>query len=220
MEHRENIFRKLSYLIMILFILESLSAGIYFIVLQQPYEYILSFAGILFLVLPFLLYRLLHMRPVYQFNVMVYIFVFIAYTLGLIFHWYSKVPYYDKFAHTLSGVFVTPIAMGFFYVLKPVRKIEPQDFPTLPVFSLALSISVAEIWEFSEYFISFIFLTDPQNVVATGVNDTMQDMLVCTLGSVLVMIPLYFYFKKGKKDFIMGTFETFFTHLTEQNKDK
>ena len=218
MEQRDQLFRKISYPVMVLFALESIIAGIYFISMNMPYEYILSFGGLLFLPLPFWLCKLLRMKPVYQLNVMVYLFVFIAYTLGLIFHWYTFVPDYDKFAHTLSGLFVTILALGLFYLLKPLKRIESCDFRLASVFSLAVSIAVAGIWEFSEYAISMIFGTDPQNVLATGVHDTMQDMLVCTLGSLIMLFPIWLYYRKGKRDFFMGTFETFFNHFTNREK--
>ena len=71
-----------------------------------------------------------------------------------------------------------------------------------------------QICEYVEW-ILFPFM-DPQNVAATGTGDTMQDMIVCTVGSLLLLIPFWMYYKKGKRSFLMGVFETFFQAYTQK----
>ena len=39
-----------------------------------------------------------------------YIFIFLSLDLGICLYWYETVPYYDKFVHMLSGVFLAFIA--------------------------------------------------------------------------------------------------------------
>ena len=45
--------------------------------------------------------------------------------------------------------------------------------------------------------------------IGTGVADTMIDMIVCTLGSLILLFPMYLYYRRGKTSFFMGIVETF-----------
>ena len=167
----------------------------------------ISFCSLLFHPIVELFYKLLHFKPVYQLNAFIYIFIFMLYTLGLVLRFYSVVPYYDKVAHTLSGVFVSFLGLILFYLIKPNRKIEEIDFPLASVFTVAVSMAMACFWEICEYVLSLVVHNDPQMVAATGIQDTMLDMIVCTIGALLMLIPYYFYYKKKKVGFMMGGFQ-------------
>ena len=148
---------------------------------------------------------------------MIYIFFFMLYTLGLVLRFYCVVPYYDKVAHTLSGVFVSFLGLILFYLIKPNRKIEEIDFPLASVFTVAVSMAMACFWEICEYVLSLVVHNDPQMVAATGIQDTMLDMIVCTIGALLMLIPYYFYYKKKKVGFMMGGFQQM-VQINLQNK--
>lgn len=210
MERRELIYQKINPYFIAFYCLVNVGLGIYYVTLSQPYFYLLSFAAPLFLLFPYLLQKIFDLRPVYALNFVIYFFCFLLYTVGLVMQAYTYIPYYDKFAHTLSGVFFTWIAMALFYLLKHHKKIEHSDFPLLSVFSISVSVAIAGLWEISEYILSLFSSMDPQRVLDTGVGDTMQDMIVCTIGSLLLLIPMYLYFKKGKTGWLMGVFDSFF----------
>ena len=54
---------------------------------------------------------------------------------------------------------------------------------------------VSAVWEVFEFLSSYYFGVDPQKVVATGVTDTMGDIIVTLLASVLTSICYYFEHK-------------------------
>ena len=68
-------------------------------------------------------------------------------------------------------------------------------------------MGMACFWEICEYTLDLVVHNDPQKVLTTGIHDTMQDMIVCTIGALLMFIPYYLYYKKKKVGFIMGGFE-------------
>lgn len=209
MSNREAIFQKLNPFLIGIYSIVSLGLAVYNIQLGRPYYYMLAFGGLLLLAVPFLLEKLFHLQIVHQFRFVVYLFSFLAYVIGLVVPAYSLVPYYDKAIHTLSGVFCTFGALLLFYLLSPQKEIREKDFPLVSVFSLSVSMAVAGLWELSEYAVSVVFGMDPQNVLTTGVHDTMQDMLVCLIGSLLFLISIYCYYKKRKTSLLMGIFQTF-----------
>ena len=56
------------------------------------------------------------------------------------------------------------------------------------------------VWEIFEFTNDAIFQADAQHVMTTGVDDTMLDMIVALLGSVIVVVIYgieYFLKKKG-----------------------
>ena len=207
MTKREEFFKKLYPFLLGFYALFNIGWGIYYIIQGKPYYYILAYCSLLFIPVVELVYKFLRFQPVYQLNAFIYIFIFLLYTLGIVLKFYSCVPYFDKAAHTLSGVFVSFLALILFYLIKPNHKIEEIDFPMASVFTIAVSMAMACFWEICEYVLSLLVHNDPQMVAATGVQDTMLDMIVCTIGALLMLIPYYLYYKKKKIGFIMGGFE-------------
>ena len=125
-------------------------------------------------------------------NFMYILFVFIAHFLGVIVDLYSKIYWYDKFIHFLSGILTAFVAL---YIL--VKNKENKNILFNILFIISLTMLVASCWEIFEYISSFYFNVDPQKVVLTGVTDTMGDIIVALLGSILVSICYYFEYKEN-----------------------
>ena len=112
------------------------------------------------------------------------IFIFFAYFLGSIMKFYDKIFMYDKIIHTISGIFTSILA---FLILKNDKK-QKLSMLNKFIYIISFSMLVASIWEFFEYGADIIFKSDTQKVLKTGINDTMQDMLVACFGSILFTI--------------------------------
>lgn len=208
MDKREKLFKNLNSLV--LFILFSAAAAVSFYLLSKGniYNGILVILSVPMLLIPSIFYRIFRLEPIYSLNFLAYLFISFAYTLGVALSGYNKIPLLDKAAHTFSGVFFTFIGLILIYTLKPEKKLSKEDFPMIAIFSVSFSLAVAAIWEIIEYLINFIAKNDPQKVKTTGVNDTMLDIIVCTIGSLFFLIPIYLYFYKNKKSFLMGIYNT------------
>lgn len=127
-------------------------------------------------------------------NLIYIIFIFMAHFLGVICELYNYIYWFDKFVHFLSGIVTAFVAI---YLLVKCKKDKNIFFDILVIISLTLA--VAAFWEIFEYLSSFYFHMDPQKVLLTGVNDTMGDIIVAFLGSVLVSISYYFENKYNYK---------------------
>ena len=64
-------------------------------------------------------------------------------------------------------------------------------------------------WEIVEFVINLVLHNDPQHVLDTGVTDTMMDMIVCLIGSLIFWIPMYRYCRSKKGGLLMDVFESF-----------
>lgn len=121
-----------------------------------------------------------------------YIFLLTSMVMGYALDYYYKTWWFDLLSHFISGIFSGIISIVLFEKLKlKNRKYNWFNFLLIIIFS----ISVAAVWEYIEFFSDKLFGTDNQWVISTGVSDTMTDMLIATLGGILVGL---YYLKKNK----------------------
>ena len=133
------------------------------------------------------------------------VFVFCAHFLGATLELYNHFSYYDKITHTISGILTALFAL---LLLKQWGFYRKQNIWFSILFMIAITLLVAVGWEMFEYVANIFFGGDAQRVAETGVNDTMQDMIVAFLGSLFVSILYYIEEKKNKtgivKSFMNG----------------
>ncbi len=124
------------------------------------------------------------------------VFVFVAHFLGATCELYNKIYWFDKFSHFVSGILTS---FGAIYILVK-NKSNKLLFNIL--FIISFSLGIAALWEIFEYLASYYFNMDPQKVILTGVTDTMGDIIVAFLGSILVSICYYFEHTSNHNIFI------------------
>lgn len=130
------------------------------------------------------------------------LFVFCAHFLGVTVELYNEFTYYDKITHTISGVLTSLLAL---LLLKQLGMYDENKVFFNILFIISITLSVAVCWEFFEYIANIFFGGDAQRVSKTGVNDTMQDMLVAFIGSIFVSI-VYYIEEVTKKNGIVKKF--------------
>lgn len=130
------------------------------------------------------------------------VFIFIAHFLGSIVNFYHQIYWYDSFAHFISGIVVGFVAT---YLLVILKKYDKKTILFNILFILGISFMVAGLWEMFEFISDKIFNKDAQNVLTTGVNDTMKDMIVAILGTILYSL-LYLYEEVNKKSCVVKKF--------------
>ena len=122
------------------------------------------------------------------------IFLVLAFLFGSIMGGYSKIYWYDSFTHLLSGVFTAFMAP---ILLKWLNRYDKKDIVFNIIYIILITLSVAVLWECTEFTIDKILGTDTQKVLTTGVNDTMKDMICALAGSILYSI--YYLYSLSKK---------------------
>ena len=137
-----------------------------------------------------LFYRLTGLKLVHQLDFIILAFTLIAYPLGSCLDFYARFPGYDKLMHMLSGAFVSVLCILLYCALKPGHRIGSDDFWLALLFTFFGSMAVAGLWELAEYAINLVTGRDVQHVLDTGVGDTMQDMLVCMIGTIATLTLL------------------------------
>ena len=118
-----------------------------------------------------------------------YLFILIADFIGCVCNLYNTVSWYDIFVHFLSGMFTFVLATIIF------RLISKENNKLLKIlFCLGIVALIAITWEVFEFSVDSIIKTNLQHNLDTGVIDTMQDMIVATLGGIISSI--YMWIKK------------------------
>lgn len=191
----------------------AICVGVYNVFYSTPYYVFLAFAYPLFMAAPFLLNKLLHLTPAYSANLALNLFSFLSFGIGMVASGYQTLPGFDKFVHFLSGIVFGVIGLLYgFYVTKKERG--KDGFWVQVYCAVSFSMLVAVIWEFYEYGLDLILHTDPQRVSTMGIHDTMQDMLVCFAGSILVGVLNWRHSYHQKTGFILQVCE----ELRQQNQ--
>ena len=126
-------------------------------------------------------------------NFIYIIFIFMAHFLGVVVNLYDKIYWFDKFVHFLSGIITSFVSL---YVIIKFRKDNNIKFTI--IYIIAFSLMCASLWEIFEYLSSYYFNVDPQKVQMTGVTDTMGDIIVAFLGSIIVGMCYYYEYVNNK----------------------
>lgn len=154
------------------------------------------------MLVPTILKRLFRIKITPAVEFVYLIFVFCAHFLGSIFNLYHYINNYDKIMHLISGSVSS--FFGLFILLK-LNKHDKKSIVFNVLFIIAFTLMIASLWEFFEYFNDNLFGKDAQNVLTTGVNDTMDDMIAALIGSILFNI-MYVYEQVTNNQIIISKF--------------
>lgn len=122
------------------------------------------------------------------------IFMILALEVGSLYNVYHIVWWYDLFTHFLSGIFMSYIAV----IILDKNKIAFKKHKLFYItFIISFSLAIAGIWEICEFSCDSLVGSDTQFVKDTGVSDTMEDMIIAFVGSIITAI--YFYIRRNRK---------------------
>jgi len=126
-------------------------------------------------VVPFL-FKIMKWKPVYEIYTLALVFIAIASLFGSSLRFYKLYIFWDKLAHTFSGVLGILLGYSLFCSLKKVAYVNKKDVPLLLIFINAINISIAALWEQYEYLCLLIADYDAINHYSSGVHDSMGDI--------------------------------------------
>lgn len=196
--------RKINILLKVVSIIIGLLVGVNQVIHGFPTgEIIISFSLIIIVLMPNILRRFnFRISPSIEFIYL--LFIFFAQALGSVLNFYQTFYFYDKAMHFLSGVLSSFAGI---YILVKFGKYNEKNLAFNCVMIIFTVMAIAGFWEIFEYTGNLILGGDAQKVVATGVNDTMTDIIVALLGSILVCIS-YLYEQENNKKMLIKRFIT------------
>lgn len=194
MKKYPKIFNLILVIVSVVYSIDSIKNG-------QLYESLIKLSLIPVLYVPYIL-RLFKVR-ISDSSILIYsIFIFFGHFLGSIVGLYGKIYCYDTIIHTLFGFLFSFFALEFIIKQKIFnnKKVIINGIIILSIVAL-----LSGLWETFEFTCDDIFNKDAQRVLLTGVNDTMKDIIVAYLGS-LLFITMYAYEYMNNKKLIIKSF--------------
>lgn len=149
---------------------------------------------------PYLIKKIFHYEMGEPLKFVYYLFTFCCVILGSVLNWYNlpQTKGFDKLTHFVSGFLTSMVAL---LVLKKAG-IKNKKMWFIVTYIILFSVAIGGIWEFFEFFCDAITGGDTQHVLDSGVDDTMGDMLVATLASILFSLYYLYSYKWAKTNHV------------------
>lgn len=187
-----------------------ITIGIAIIVAFFEKNYLTGFLAFLVLIitfLPSLIERNYKITFPIEFEILLVFFLYGSLFLGEFHSYYLKYWWWDIFLHTLSGVILALIGFMIIYVLNYEEKVKLKLSPLyFAVFTFSFALALGALWEIFEFFMDNIF---GMNMQKTGLDDTMHDLIVDSIGAFFISVLGYFYVRDSKSLMLGGLINKF-----------
>lgn len=132
-----------------------------------------------------------------------------TFIIGESFGLYRMTTWWDAIMHTLSGSLITIFSFYLLDLLEKTNHLKLQTKPILFLFVVfCITNTIGVFWEIFEYLVDTFtgsnmqrYFNDIEQVDFIGqaaLVDTMEDFILNSIGSLLIIIPGFFYLKKKK----------------------
>lgn len=137
------------------------------------------------------------------------IFIFSSLFLGEIGAFYLRFCWWDLLLHSFAGFILGIIGFSLVYYMNENSKTMNLNPYFIAFFGFCFAMTLSVFWEFFEFFADSFFGT---NMLKSGLNDTMGDLIVASIGALIVSISGYF----GLKHYYHNAVD-FFKNLVKKN---
>lgn len=153
--------------------------------------------GLLFLslLIPFLFKKIIKINLSELFKFFYYIYIIISLLIGEIMLLMKNTLWFDKIVHFYFGFIISIVAV---LIIKHNSKNLKEKIFFNILFISGFALLAGNGWEFIEFTLDKLFHTNHQRWIETCVDDTMLDLLVTFLGSIIINVCYYIETKKNK----------------------
>ena len=221
---RQNIYATLTLVIQAF-----VTIGLILFLLRRDWENV--FLTVLVLVLTLVPAFLLRRYRIYippEFQLVAAAFVFLSLYLGSARDFYYHFWWWDIILHTGSGFLLGIIGFLALFLLNQTDRLPDEIRPAfLCFFGLTFAVFLGVLWEIFEFAIDMIVPGANMLSWETGAGDTIVDLIVDTIGAIIVSLMGWAYIKTGRYSFVADGVRKFirknprlFRKLEEITKDK
>ena len=180
-----------------------LALGLALFVLRHDWENVFLTASIILLTLaPAILDRRYRVIVPPEFEFVAAAFVFLSLFLGSAADFYYKYWWWDIVLHSGSGFLLGIVGFVLVFVLNQTDRIPKGMTPGfMCFFAVTFAVSLGVVWEIFEFIVDR-FTTANMQSQETGVVDTMYDLIVDTVGAVVVALMGLAYTRSGRFSFL------------------
>jgi hypothetical protein len=180
-----------------------LAIGLVLFVLRRDWENVFLTATVALLTwAPVFLDRQYRIIIPPEFNCIAALFVFLSLFLGSATDFYYKYWWWDIVLHTGSGFLLGIVGFIALFWLNSTDRIPRGMQPGfICFFAVTFAVFLGVLWEVFEFVVDRFTSANMQST-ETGVVDTMQDLIVDTIGAVIVALMGYAYARSGRYSFL------------------
>jgi uncharacterized membrane protein YjdF len=162
---------------------------------------------IMFLILaPVLLGERLPVHIPAEFQLLALLFSFAALFLGEARSYYYRFWWWDIMLHVSSGLLLGILGFLLVYALNENRRARLNMRPRfIALFAFNFAVGVGALWEVFEFAMDRLFgltMQKPMLGDTSGLTDTMWDLIVDTLGALVISVLGWWYMHRGNESFI------------------
>jgi len=149
-----------------------------------------------------------------EFQLLALLFSFAALFLGEARSFYERFWWWDIMLHVSSGLLLGILGFLLVYVLNESRRAKLNMRPRfVALFAFAFAVGAGALWEIFEFAMDQLFGLNMQKPMlgdASGLTDTMWDLIVDTLGALAISVLGWWYMHNGNESFIELWIKKFF----------
>ena len=150
----------------------------------------------------------IHIPP--EFQLIAALFVFLSLFLGSARDFYYRFWWWDIVLHTGSGFLFGVVGWIVLFLLIRTDRLPRAIGPGLVcVFGVTFAVTLGVLWEIFEFIVDSLWPEVNMMSHETGVADTMQDLIVDTIGAVAVGLMGWAYAKTGRFSFVVDGMRKF-----------
>lgn len=192
------------YITLTIIIQALLGIGLAVFVLRRDWENVfLTIVVILLTLAPALLSKRYRIFVPPEFQLISAAFVFLSLFLGSATDFYYKFWWWDIVLHTSSGFLLGMAGIIALFLMNRSPGIPQGMRPSFVCFfAVTFAVTLGVLWEIFEYVVDRIAPAVNMQSNETGVVDTMHDLIVDTIGAVIVALMAYAYSRSGRFSFI------------------
>jgi hypothetical protein len=173
---------------------------------QQWFSAMLALAIALLVLAPTLLGRRLPVFIPAEFQILALAFMFSALFLGEVQDFYGRFWWWDIALHASSGLMLGVLGFLLVYILNENERVHLSMRPRfVALFAFLFAVAVGAIWEIFEFSMDRFFgagMQKPMLGDESGLTDTMWDLIVDTVGALLISGMGWWYMHRRERSFI------------------
>jgi hypothetical protein len=162
---------------------------------------------------PLIFGRRLPVRIPLEYEILAILFVFAALFLGEFRSYYERFWWWDIALHGTSGLLLGILGFLLVYVLNESKSIELHMRPAfVALFAFMFAVSVGTVWEIFEFGMDQLVGTTMQKPMLddpSGLSDTMGDLIVDTMGAMIISCFGWWNMKRKARSFLDRWIEKF-----------
>lgn len=191
-----NKFLKLA----LLFLRIDIAAGVIWMLAIGNWEaFFINILALLLTFAPLVVSKRYNIQLPLDFIVIIVAFIYMSMFLGSTIDAYERFFWWDAVLHTASGIVLSFAAFLILYTLYLDKRLNTTPF-IIAVFTFSFGVALGAVWEIFEFATDSLFGTNMQR---NGLSDTMWDLIVDSVGSLVVSWIGYDIVRNKRKNGLM-----------------